>query len=102
MLTTPPPLPGRAKIRLVHILLAINLGILGAHDFYSGRHSRGFMKLGLLGACLIGMAVLHFANPPATFWPWVTACQAVLFTLEAWSLVDAVRHTDDAAGIPMA
>jgi len=101
MNAVPPPLPRRAKNRLVYILLAINLGILGAHDFYSGRHGCGWTKLGLLGACLMGMAALYFTNPHDSYWPLASACKVALIALELWSLVDAISQTKDAEGVPL-
>ena len=65
MTDTPPPsiatpAPATApKSRLTYILLAWFLGVFGVHNFYSGHKKQGYIKLGLLAACGLGL----LANP---------------------------------------
>jgi TM2 domain-containing membrane protein YozV len=49
--------PSAPKSRTTYILLALFLGTLGIHNFYSGHKNHGFIKLGLLVACGLGLIV---------------------------------------------
>jgi len=64
------------KTRLTYILLALFLGSLGIHNFYSGHTKHGVIKLVLLIACGLGLLV----NP-------------------IWSIVEACTVTQDANGV---
>jgi len=65
-----------AKSRTAYILLALFLGGLGIHNFYSGHNKHGFIKLGLLVACGLGLLV----NP-------------------IWSIVEMITVKQDAQGV---
>jgi TM2 domain-containing membrane protein YozV len=67
---------GAPKSRTAYILLAWFLGIFGIHNFYSGHKKHGFIKLGLLVACGLGLIV----NP-------------------IWSIVEMITVTKDADGV---
>jgi hypothetical protein len=86
---------------VVYILVALLLGILGTHDYYSGHYRRGLVKLGLLAACFLTMAVLYCAEVPDDYQFLADACSGGLFALELWAMVDAVRVTQDADGEPL-
>ncbi len=97
----PPPVNPSARNRLVYILVALLLGILGTHDYYSGHYRRGLIKLGLLAACFLTMAVLYCAEVPDDYQFLTDACSGGLFALELWAIVDAIRVTQDADGEPL-
>jgi TM2 domain-containing membrane protein YozV len=100
MSEAPPLVNPSARNRLVYILVALHLGILGTHDYYSGHYRRGLVKLGLLAACFLAMAVLYFGEVPDVY-PFVAdACSGGLIALELWAIVDAIRVTQDADGEP--
>jgi TM2 domain-containing membrane protein YozV len=63
------------KSRTTYILLALLLGTLGIHNFYSGHTKHGFIKLGLLVACGLGL----IANP-------------------IWSIVEMITVKQDSEG----
>jgi TM2 domain-containing membrane protein YozV len=65
-----------AKSRTTYILLALFLGTLGVHNFFSGHTKHGFIKLGLLVACGLGLLV----NP-------------------IWSIVEMITVKQDAQGV---
>lgn len=65
-----------AKSRTTYILLALFLGGLGIHNFYSGHTKHGFIKLGLLVACGLGVLV----NP-------------------IWSIVEMITVKQDSQGV---
>ncbi len=75
MTTTPPPVAA-PRTRLAYILLALFLGTLGLHNFYSGHTKQGVIKLVLLIACGVGLLV----NP-------------------IWSIVEMITVTKDAQGV---
>jgi TM2 domain-containing membrane protein YozV len=64
------------KSRTTYILLALLLGSLGIHNFYSGHKKHGFIKLGLLVACGLGLVV----NP-------------------IWSIVEMITVKQDSEGV---
>ena len=64
------------KSRTTYILLALFLGSLGIHNFYSGHKKHGFIKLGLLVACGLGLVV----NP-------------------IWSIVEMITVKQDSEGV---
>jgi TM2 domain-containing membrane protein YozV len=68
--------PSAAKSRTTYLLLAFFLGSLGIHNFYSGHTKHGFIKLGLLVACGLGLIV----NP-------------------IWSIVEMITVKQDAQGV---
>ena len=68
--------PSAPKSRTTYILLALFLGTLGIHNFYSGHTKHGFIKLGLLVACGLGL----IANP-------------------IWSIVDIITVKQDSEGV---
>lgn len=76
MTETPPPVASAPKSRLSYILLAFFLGSLGIHNFYSGHKKHGFIKLGLLVACGLGLLV----NP-------------------IWSIIEMITVKQDAEGV---
>ena len=67
------------KTRLTYILLALFLGSLGIHNFYSGHTKHGVIKLVLLIACGLGLLV----NP-------------------IWSIVEMITVKLDAQGNTLA
>ena len=67
------------KTRLAYILLALFLGSLGIHNFYSGHTKHGVIKLALLLACGVGLIV----NP-------------------IWSIVEIITVKQDAQGNTLA
>jgi TM2 domain-containing membrane protein YozV len=67
------------KTRLTYILLALFLGGLGVHNFYSGHTKHGVIKLVLLVACGLGLLV----NP-------------------IWSIVEIIAVKQDAQGNTLA
>ncbi|MFM2382596.1 MAG: hypothetical protein RL515_583 [Verrucomicrobiota bacterium] len=67
------------KTRLTYILLALFLGSLGIHNFYSGHTKHGVIKLVLLIACGLGLLV----NP-------------------IWSIVEMITVKQDAQGNTLA
>ncbi len=67
------------KSRTTYILLALFLGGLGIHNFYSGHTKHGVIKLVLLFACGLGVLV----NP-------------------IWSIVEMITVKQDAQGNPLA
>jgi TM2 domain-containing membrane protein YozV len=75
MTSTPPPVAA-PRTRLAYILLALFLGTLGIHNFYSGHTKHGVIKLVLLIACGLGLLV----NP-------------------IWSIVEMITVTKDAQGV---
>lgn len=75
-MTESAPAVGAPKSRIAYILLAWFLGFLGIHNFYSGHKKHGFIKLGLLVACGIGLIV----NP-------------------IWSIIEMITVTKDANGV---
>jgi hypothetical protein len=101
MTEAPPAVNPSARNRVVYILVAILLGILGMHDYYSGHYRRGLIKLGLLAACFLTMAVLYCAEVPDDYQFLADACSGGLFALELWAIVDAIRVTQDADGEPL-
>jgi TM2 domain-containing membrane protein YozV len=101
MTEAPPAVNPSARNRVVYILVALLLGILGTHDYYSGHYRRGLVKLGLLAACFLTMAVLYCAEVPADYRFVADACSGGLFALELWAIVDAIRVTQDADGEPL-
>ena len=101
MTEAPPAVNPSARNRVVYILVALLLGILGMHDFYSGHYRRGLIKLGLLAACFLTMAVLYCAEVPDDYQFLADACSGGLFALELWAIVDAIRVTQDADGEPL-
>jgi len=100
MSEAPPLVNPSARNRLVYIVVALHLGILGTHDYYSGHYRRGLVKLGLLVACFLAMAVLYFGEVPADYAFLADACSGGLIALELWAVVDAIRVTKDADGAP--
>jgi hypothetical protein len=100
MSEAPPLVNPSARNRLVYILVALHLGILGTHDYYSGHYRRGLVKLGLLAACFLAMAVLYFGEAPDDYQFVADACGGGLIGLELWAIVDAIRVTKDADGEP--
>ena len=100
MTEAPPAVNPSARNRVVYILVALLLGILGMHDYYSGHYRRGLIKLGLLAACFLTMAVLYCAEVPDDYQFLADACSGGLFALELWAIVDAIRVTQDADGEP--
>jgi TM2 domain-containing membrane protein YozV len=68
--------PSTPKSRTTYILLALFLGSFGIHNFYSGHKQHGFIKLGLLVACGLGL----LANP-------------------IWSIVEMITVKQDANGV---
>ena len=68
--------PSAPKSRTTYILLALFLGSLGIHNFYSGHKKHGFIKLGLLVACGLGLLV----NP-------------------IWSIVEMITVKQDSEGV---
>ena len=101
MTDEPPAVNPSARNRVVYILVALLLGILGTHDYYSGHYRRGLIKLGLLAACFLTMAVLYCAEVPDDYQFLADACSGGLFALELWAIVDAIRVTQDADGEPL-
>jgi hypothetical protein len=101
MTEAPPAVNPSARNRVVYILVALLLGILGTHDYYSGHYRRGLIKLGLLAACFLTMAVLYCAEVPDDYQFLADACSGGLFALELWAIVDAIRVTQDADGEPL-
>jgi hypothetical protein len=101
MTEAPPAVNPSARNRVVYILVALLLGILGMHDYYSGHYRRGLIKLGLLAACFLTMAVLYCAEVPDDYQFLAVACSGGLFALELWAIVDAIRVTQDADGEPL-
>lgn len=101
MTEAPPAVNPSARNRVVYILVALLLGILGTHDYYSGHYRRGLIKLGLLAACFLTMAVLYCAEVPDDYQFLADACSGGLFALELWAIVDAIRVTHDADGEPL-
>jgi hypothetical protein len=101
MTEAPPAVNPSARNRVVYILVALLLGILGMHDYYSGHYRRGLIKLGLLAACFLTMAVLYCAEVPDDYQFLADACSGGLFALELWAIVDAIRVTQDADGEPL-
>jgi len=101
MTEAPPAVNPSARNRVVYILVALLLGILGMHDYYSGHYRRGLIKLGLLAACFLTMAVLYCAEVPDGYQFLADACSGGLFALELWAIVDAIRVTQDADGEPL-
>ena len=101
MTDEPPAVNPSARNRVVYILVALLLGILGTHDYYSGHYRRGLIKLGLLAACFLTMAVLYFGEVPADYAFLADACRGGLIALELWAVVDAIRVTKDADGEPL-
>jgi hypothetical protein len=101
MTEAPPAVNPSARNRVVYILVALLLGILGMHDYYSGHYRRGLIKLGLLSACFLTMAVLYCAEVPDDYQFLADACSGGLFALELWAIVDAIRVTQDADGEPL-
>jgi len=65
-----------AKSRTTYILLALFLGTLGVHNFFSGHTKHGVIKLVLLVACGLGLIV----NP-------------------IWSIVEMITVKQDAQGV---
>ena len=65
-----------AKSRTTYILLALFLGTLGVHNFFSGHTKHGVIKLVLLVACGLGLVV----NP-------------------IWSIVEIITVKQDAQGV---
>jgi TM2 domain-containing membrane protein YozV len=65
-----------AKSRTTYILLALFLGTLGVHNFFSGHTKHGVIKLVLLVACGLGLVV----NP-------------------IWSIVEMITVKQDAQGV---
>jgi hypothetical protein len=100
MTEAPPVVNPSARNRLVYILVALLLGILGTHDYYSGHYRRGLVKLGLLAACFLTMGALYCAEAPDDYQLVADACSGGLFALELWAIVDAIRITQDADGKP--
>ena len=78
-MTTPPPVAQAPKSRVAYILLALFLGSLGIHNFYSGHTKHGVIKLCLLIACGLGL----LANP-------------------IWSLIEIFTVKQDAQGVDFA
>ena len=76
MSDTTPATASAPKSRLTYILLALFLGTLGIHNFYSGNKKHGFIKLGLLVACGLGL----LANP-------------------IWSIIEMITVTKDESGV---
>ena len=68
-----------AKSRTTYILLALFLGTLGVHNFFSGHTKHGVIKLVLLVACGLGLLV----NP-------------------IWSIVEMITVKQDAQGNTLA
>ena len=101
MTEAPPAVNPSARNRVVYILVALLLGILGMHDYYSGHYRRGLIKLSLLAACFLTMAVLYCAEVPDDYQFLADACSGGLFALELWAIVDAIRVTQDADGEPL-
>ncbi len=64
-----------SKSRTAYILLALFLGTLGIHNFYSGHTKHGLIKLALIVACGLGVLV----NP-------------------IWSIVEMITVKQDAQG----
>ena len=82
MTEAPPAVNPSARNRVVYILVALLLGILGMHDYYSGHYRRGLIKLGLLAACFLTMAVLYCAEVPDDYQFLADACSGGLIALE--------------------
>jgi TM2 domain-containing membrane protein YozV len=76
MTDTPPPVSSAPKSRLTYILLALFLGGIGIHNFYSGNKKHGIIKIALLFACGLGVLV----NP-------------------IWSIVEMITVTKDENGV---
>ena len=64
------------KSRTAYILLALFLGTFGIHNFFSGNKKHGFIKLGLIFACGLGLLV----NP-------------------IWSIIEMITVTKDSEGV---
>jgi TM2 domain-containing membrane protein YozV len=75
-MTDTPPASSVPKSRIAYILLAFFLGGIGIHNFYSGHKKHGFIKLGLLVACGLGVIV----NP-------------------IWCIIEMITVTKDADGV---
>lgn len=70
-----------AKNRAIYILVALFLGIFGAHNFYAGYHGRAICQLLitlLLGCLLIGVMITGL-----------------------WALVEMITVETDASGVQM-
>ena len=76
MSDTPPPVASAPKSRITYILLAWFLGVFGVHNFYSGHKKHGFIKLGLLVACGLGLLVSPI-----------------------WSIVEMITVKEDSEGV---
>lgn len=88
---SPPPAPSNtpAASRLVYIVLAIFLGVLGIHNFVIGLTGRGATQLALT---LTGF-VLSFC----TF----GAASILIVAAFVWSIIDIVTIKTDARGLPL-
>ncbi len=75
-MTESAPTTAAPKSRMAYILLAFFLGSLGIHNFYSGHKKHGFIKLGLIVACGLGL----IANP-------------------IWCIIEMITVTKDANGV---
>ncbi len=76
MSDTPPPVASAPKSRITYILLAWFLGVFGVHNFYSGHKKNGYIKLGLLVACGLGLLVSPI-----------------------WSIVEMITVKEDSEGV---
>ena len=79
--SAPPVALGPPKSRTTYVVLGLLLGGLGVHNFYSGHHLFGGIKLAIT-------VVPLFAGLPT-----------YLISL-IWSIVDVITVKQDAAGVP--
>ncbi|WP_223827786.1 TM2 domain-containing protein [Hymenobacter armeniacus] len=76
----------------VAVVLALLLGVFGAHQFYLGYVGRGFLYLGLTAAAAmfltLGLLAIAFGGPYGGF---ITVAVLVAFAVQAWLISDIVR-----------
>ncbi|PRQ11237.1 TM2 domain-containing protein [Corynebacterium sp. 13CS0277] len=75
------------KSRAIAALLCFFLGSFGVHDFYSGYHIRGVIKLGVS----LSLVLLWFFIP--FVWLWCLLDFIMILTRSGW-------YATDARGIP--
>lgn len=64
----PPPTPSQPVSKRTAALLAFLLGWAGAHNFYLGQRTRGFLHLVLLGLGILGLLGLGVYTLFIIFW----------------------------------
>lgn len=88
----PPIFEGKQK--WVALVLAFFLGAVGAHSFYMGQRTKGYIQMGItgIGSALVSAAVSSidykvFGKVPATF----TIGALLVGATAVWGLIDFVR-----------